>query len=74
MKTKLPLLILITTQSATAQKRCTVSGTIKSATTGETLIGASIRLKDIVQSGTVANAYGFYSLSATPGNYILVVS
>ncbi len=74
MRTRLLLLILVTTLSATAQKRYTVSGTIKSATTGETLIGASIRLKEIVQSGTVANAYGFYSLSATPGNYILVVS
>jgi hypothetical protein len=74
MRTKILLLILVTTLSASAQKRYTVSGTIKSATTGETLIGASVRLKEIGQSGSVANAYGFYSLSANPGTYTLVVS
>jgi hypothetical protein len=68
------LLILVTALSANAQKRYTISGTIKSAATGETLIGASVRLREVGQSGTVANSYGFYSLSAAPGSYTLVVS
>lgn len=74
MRTKMLLLILVTALSANAQKRYTISGTIKSAATGETLIGASVRLREVGQSGTVANSYGFYSLSAAPGSYTLVVS
>jgi hypothetical protein len=70
----LVLLLLIQTTGATAQVRYSVSGTIRSATTGETLIGASVRIKEPGQGGAVANAYGFYSLSAAPGNYTLTVS
>ena len=57
-----------------AQVRHTVSGTVKDASTGETLIGATVRLKEIPQSGTAANSYGFYSLTAREGSYTIVVS
>ncbi|GGA98532.1 TonB-dependent receptor [Puia dinghuensis] len=63
----LPLLLM-------AQARHTVSGTVRDAASGETLIGASIFLLERPHSAVLSNAYGFYSLSAPPGNYHLIVS
>lgn len=58
-----------------AQKKFTVSGIVKDGATGETLIGATITItKENTQSGAAANAYGFYSLSATEGSYTVVYS
>ncbi len=52
----------------------TLSGYIKDADTGETLIGANI-FNVVNQSvGTSTNAYGFYSLSLTQGKYQLLIS
>lgn len=65
------LLFLFTTGSF-AQKKITISGTLKDARTGETLIGATIRIKELPQAATSTNAYGFYSLSAPEGNYTLL--
>ena len=48
----------------------TVSGYIKDAESGESLIGATITVKDL-NRGTAANQYGFYSVSLKPENYIL---
>jgi hypothetical protein len=60
---------------ALAQKRHTVSGTVRDATTGETLIGATVRIQGTgVQSATATNAYGFYSLTNTEGEYELTVT
>jgi hypothetical protein len=52
------------------QKKVTVSGYIKEASSGETLLGASLYV-DEVQDGAQANTYGFYSFSAVPGKYTL---
>ncbi len=57
-----------------AQKNYAVSGTVKDAATGETLIGATVRILEIKQSAAATNAYGFYSLSAPQGSYTLAVS
>jgi hypothetical protein len=57
-----------------AQVKYTVNGTIRDKKTGEVLIGASIRLLEIPRSGIASNSYGFYSVSALPGDYHLVVS
>lgn len=67
------ILFLFTTASF-AQKQFTISGTIKDAQTGETLIGATLRIKELPQIATSTNAYGFYSLSAPEGNYTLLFS
>ena len=56
---------------ASAQKKFTVSGNVKDATTGEILIGATITLN---KTSTSSNNYGFYSLTAPEGNYILTVT
>lgn len=51
-----------------AQKKVTVSGYIKEASSGESLLGASLYVNE-VQDGAQANTYGFYSFSLVPGNY-----
>lgn len=50
-----------------------LSGYIKDAATGETLIGATVYAKEL-RVGTITNVYGFYSLSLPSGNYNLNVS
>jgi hypothetical protein len=70
--TLISLLCLFSTNTF-AQKRYTISGTVKDAVTGETLIGATIRLQEQPQNGTASNSYGFYSFSAAAGNYTLIV-
>jgi hypothetical protein len=56
-----------------AQDKYTISGTITSAKTGETLIGASVRIKNST-AGTTSNEYGFYSLSLQKGSYTIEFS
>ena len=72
----LPLLfILLCCHSAWAQKKFTINGTVRDAATGETLIGASVRIDGPAgKTGTATNAYGFYSLTGAEGNYTLTVS
>lgn len=61
--------------TAFAQQRYTISGTIRDASTGETLIGATVKIQGTSPaSGTSSNAYGFYSLSGNSGEYTLTVS
>jgi len=57
-----------------AQGRPTVSGTIRDAASGETLIGASVLLAEQPRSAVLSNSYGFYSVNAAAGHYTLVVS
>ncbi|MEM6647429.1 MAG: TonB-dependent receptor [Bacteroidota bacterium] len=47
---------------AVAQERATLSGFVRDATSGETLIGVNI-YAPLQQRGTVTNEYGFYSLT-----------
>nr|WP_317130244.1 TonB-dependent receptor [Pedobacter duraquae] len=62
------------TTEAFGQQKFTVSGIVKDNTTGETLIGANVKLQQLDQMGTSTNAYGFYSITAPPGKYALQVS
>ncbi|MFN3445779.1 MAG: carboxypeptidase-like regulatory domain-containing protein, partial [Bacteroidia bacterium] len=55
------------------QSKYTVSGYVKDSTNGETLIGATVRIKD-TQLGAAANAYGFYNITLPAGEYVLVFS
>ena len=65
---------LITIFPAFAQQKFTVSGIIKDDATGEQLIGASIRIKELPQNGATTNSYGFYSITVPAGNYTLLFS
>lgn len=67
-------LFLITALSSFGQKKYTISGTIRDKETGEQLIGATVRIKDVPSSATATNNYGFYSFSAPAGDYTLIVT
>ncbi|MDB5020852.1 MAG: TonB-dependent receptor [Pedobacter sp.] len=56
-----------------AQSRYTLSGIVKDASTGETLIGATIKLRE-AKNGAISNSYGFYSITAAQGTYTLQVN
>ncbi len=56
--------------SLPAQDSYTISGRVTDRDNGEDLIGATVVLEPGLQ-GTVTNNYGFYSLSAPPGNYTI---
>ncbi len=51
----------------------TISGYVKDTVNGETLIGATVQIKDS-DRGVVTNAYGFYSLTLPTGRYQLMIS
>lgn len=55
-----------------SQKRYTVSGYVKDAYTGETLIGASIAVNG--NKGVSSNSFGFYSITLPEGNYRFLIS
>ena len=70
------LFILLTcfiTVSSVAQTRHTISGYIRDAATGETLIGATLTIKGN-SKGIASNQYGFYSITLNEGNYTFVTS
>ena len=56
-----------------APGKYTISGSITSRQSGETIIGASIRIANS-NRGTASNAYGFYSLTLPQGTYQLEIS
>jgi len=51
----------------------TISGYIRDSASGENIIGATI-LEPSKTRGTITNAFGFYSLTLSEGNYLLKVS
>jgi hypothetical protein len=51
-----------------------ISGTVKDAGTGETLIGASVMLTNAKAAKSITNAYGFYSINVPEGTYKMSVS
>lgn len=50
----------------------TISGTIKDASNGEDLIGATIKVKELPTVGAITNVYGFFSLSLPAGDYTII--
>ena len=53
---------------ALAQKKYTLSGTLKDAANGETIIGGTVYVSE-TKTGAATNVYGFYSLSLPEGKY-----
>ncbi|WP_440135056.1 TonB-dependent receptor [Chitinophaga sancti] len=65
--------LLLSCMGVVAQAKFTISGTIRSKKTGETIIGATVHVAG--QSiGTVSNEYGFYSLTLPEGTYTIEFS
>ncbi|SHJ63786.1 TonB-dependent receptor [Aquimarina spongiae] len=56
-----------------AQNNHTVSGTITDKSNGESIFGATVFLNG-TNIGGVTNEYGFYSITAPEGSYVLTVS
>ncbi|WP_354360214.1 TonB-dependent receptor [Pedobacter sp. UYP30] len=57
-----------------AQKGVTLGGTIRDAGTGESLIGATVKLTDGSIATVKSNNYGYFALSKPAGKYTLTVS
>jgi hypothetical protein len=62
-------LLFLSISVSFAQSKFTLSGTVKDATTGESLIGVSIRPIEVSGVGAISNEYGFYSLTLPEGKY-----
>lgn len=54
-------------------QKVTLSGYMRDAGTGESIIGGTVYLKGADQGGQ-SNSYGFYSVSVAPGTYTVVFS
>ncbi|MCG2420071.1 TonB-dependent receptor [Aequorivita sp. F47161] len=59
--------------AAFAQEKFTISGTISEADSGETLFGVNVIIPSI-QTGTVTNQYGYYSITLPKGDYEIYYS
>ena len=56
-----------------SQEKYTLSGSIFEAEGQETLIGTNILILDL-QTGTISNEYGFYSITLNKGTYQVTIS
>lgn len=65
--------LLLFTTTVAAQESYTVSGTISDSSNGETQFGATVFLSGTT-IGVITNEYGFYSITAPEGEYVLQVS
>ncbi len=72
MKQYFILITFLVISLVTSAQKHTISGTISSAENGETLIGASIRVKDLANEGAITNEYGFYSITLPTGKHSLI--
>lgn len=66
-------LVLLSHISGLGQTKHTLNGYIKDASNGEALIGATLFIKE-ANTGAVANAYGFYSITIPTGTYTVIYS
>ncbi len=73
MKSIITLILLCVAYGLVAQEKVTLSGYIKDGSSGEDLFGATIYVLE-TKSGTVANAYGFYSITLPAGKYTVRLS
>lgn len=65
---------LLNALPALAQQKFTLSGYVRDAGNGETLLGASVYLPNNKSIGTSTNLYGFYSITMPTGTYTVEVS
>ena len=64
----LTILISLIPASLFSQVSYTLNGYVNDAETGEVLIGATVYVNEL-NSGTITNSYGFYSLTLEEGEY-----
>ena len=68
------LILTFLSTASLAQDKVVLSGTVKDSQTGESIIRAIIRVKELPNIGVFSNEYGFYSISLAKGNYTISVS
>ncbi len=68
------LFIFVAYVQSFSQNKYTISGTVKDTKTGEVMIGAIVRVKEIPLVGAATNAYGFYSITVPEGKYTFTYS
>lgn len=68
----LVLLIIVSPLHAQTNERHTISGYVREAVSGESLIGVNIYLSDH-KTGTVTNTYGFYSITLPAADSVVLV-
>ncbi|HRF82389.1 MAG TPA: carboxypeptidase-like regulatory domain-containing protein, partial [Flavobacteriales bacterium] len=73
MRLLLPFFLTLGSIGTMAQGNLTISGYVKDAATGETLIGANVYAKETM-TGTTTNTYGYYVLNLPPGKYTILMS
>lgn len=71
LPTTLLLLFLFVTTTVLAQKKVTLSGYIRDAQSGESLISANVYIKEL-NLAVQTNTYGFYSVSMPQGSYTVL--
>ena len=64
------LLFFFFLTTASAQENYTLSGVVRSQTTGEKIIGASVSIAGTT-IGAISNEYGYYSLTLPQGKYTI---
>ena len=69
---RISFLFIFFNLSCFCQSKFTISGFIKDSTTGESLPGASIFIKE-KNLGTASNMYGFFSLSLPDSTYNITI-
>ena len=73
----IPILLFFQQSPAQQTRTFTVSGFVKDASSGESMLGAGVYIRDTITStykGAYTNTYGFYSITLPAGNYTMVVS
>lgn len=69
----LVLLLLLMPLWVSAQEKYTLSGVVTDRSSNETLIGVNIIFPEL-QTGTITNEYGFYSITLPKGEYNIQIS
>ena len=67
------VVVLFCSSVAMGQKKVTLSGYMRDAQSGESLIAATVYIKEL-QIGAQTNTYGFYSVSVPAGSYTVIYS
>ena len=61
-------------QKMQAQEKMTVNGTVKDLLSGESIIGAVIKIDKLANVTVISNEYGFFAISLPKGKYDLIIS
>ena len=67
------LVLLVSPALLFGQQKFSISGYVKDAFSGESLIGSTVVVKELGK-GVNTNEYGFYSISLPAGKYQIVAS